>query len=250
MPTFDLALFVPLLAAHLLSDFALQSDSMARSKGRPLTLLLHLLITALCAYLLLGDFSEWKIPLLVVASHGLIDVLKNWLTPRFVADLPAFIGDQAAHLAVIFAISAIDWSRVGIFEPWWLAQNPVSYLTTLVVLSAIIANTLAAGHFIAKALPKMLDTNPTDLQKDTGLNGAGRYIGHLERLLLLIFVFSGQLSSAGLLIAAKSVLRFQKATENRRETEYILVGTLLSFTLGIVLAFATKQLIPQTGQSF
>ncbi|EDY83766.1 hypothetical protein VDG1235_3393 [Verrucomicrobiia bacterium DG1235] len=243
MPSFDLALLVPLLAAHLLSDFALQTDAMARAKGRPLTLLLHLLITGLCAYLLLGDFTEWRIPLLVVASHGLIDLLKIRLSPRFIREAPAFVADQAAHLAVIFAIAAIDWSRIGLFNPWWLNHNPVTYLQTLVVLTGILANTLAAGHFIAKALPTMLSTDPSALQTDAGLNGAGRYIGHLERLLLLIFVYSGQLSAAGFLIAAKSILRFQKANESRRETEYILVGTLLSFTLGIALAYATKLLL-------
>lgn len=243
MPTFDLALFVPLLAAHLLSDFALQSQAVARNKSQPATLLLHLLLTGLCAYLLLGDFSEWRIPLLVVASHGLIDLLKARLSPDRANGLPAFLADQAAHLMVIFALSAIDWSRSGIFEPWWLSSNPVSYLNTLVLVSALIANTLAAGHFIAKALPTMLATDPRELQNDRGLHQAGRYIGHLERLLLLVFVFSGQLSAAGFLIAAKSVLRFQKAQESRQETEYILVGTLLSFTLGIGLAFAAQQLL-------
>ncbi len=243
MPSFDLALFVPLLAAHLLSDFALQTDAMVRTKDRPLTFLLHVLITGLCAYLLLGDFSEWRIPLVVLATHGLIDLIKIRLTGRLIDDLPAFLVDQSAHLAVIFAISAIDWSRIGIFQPWWLELNPVSYLQTLVVVSGLIANTLAAGHFISKALPQMLSTAPQELHQDRGLNGAGRYIGYLERILLLIFVYSGQLSAAGLLIAAKSVLRFQKANESRRETEYILVGTLLSFTVGIVLAFATKQLL-------
>lgn len=243
MPSFDLALFVPLLAAHLLSDFALQTNGMVRTKNHPFTLLFHVLITGICAYLLLGDFSEWRIPLIILASHGLIDLLKIRLTGRIIDDLPAFVIDQAAHLAVIFAISAIDWSRIGIFEPWWLDYNPASYLHFLIVVAGVIANTLAAGHFIAKALPQMLSTDSSQLHRDNGLNGAGRYIGHLERLLLLIFVYSGQLSAAGLLIAAKSILRFQKASESRRDTEYILVGTLLSFTVGITLAFATKQLL-------
>ncbi|MBK1876715.1 DUF3307 domain-containing protein [Pelagicoccus mobilis] len=243
MPSFDLALFVPLLAAHLLSDFAFQTDVMARQKGRPKTLFLHLVITGLCAYLLLGDFSQWKIPLLLVASHGLIDLLKIRLSPKLIPELPAFLADQAAHLAVIFTLSAIGWSRVGIFQPWWLDHNPATYLQTLVFLSALIANTLLAGHLIAKALPSMLSSDPSELQADTGLQKAGRYIGHLERLLLLIFVYSGQLSAAGFLIAAKSILRFQKAQENRSETEYILVGTLLSFTLGIAFAYATKLLL-------
>lgn len=243
MPSFDLAILVPLLAAHLLSDFALQTDRMARRKGQPLTLLLHLAITGACAYLLLGDFSEWRIALLTVASHGLIDLLKLRISPKPVGELPAFLVDQTLHLAVIFILSAIDWSGIGLFEPWWLDQNPATYLQTLIFLSAVIANTLVAGHLIAKALPSMLSSDPAELQADSGLQKAGRYIGYLERILLLIFVYSGQLSAAGFLIAAKSVLRFQRTQESRRETEYILVGTLLSFTLGIAFAFATKSLI-------
>jgi len=243
MPSFDLALFVPLLAAHLLSDFVLQTDAMARQKARPITLFLHLAITGICAYLLLGDFSEWRIPLLVIASHGLIDLLKTRLSPKFVPELPAFLADQAAHLAIVFILSAIDWSRVGLFEPWWLQHNPATYLHVLIVVSALILNTQFAGHLISKALPQMLSTTPSELPIDTGLQKAGRYIGYLERLLLLIFVYSGQLAAAGFLIAAKSILRFQKAKESRAETEYILVGTLLSFTLGIALAYATKLLL-------
>lgn len=244
MPSFDLALLVPLLAAHFIADFALQTSWIAKNKDRPFPLLIHVATTGLCAYLLLGDFSEWRIPLLVLASHGLIDLLKAKLSPGRVKDLPAFVADQAAHLAILFAISAFDWSRIGVFEPWWLDQNPVSYLKTLVVIIGLLVNTLAAGHFIAKALPSMLASDPGELQVDNGLNGAGRYIGYLERILLLVFVFTGQLAAAGFLIAAKSILRFQKANESRRDTEYILVGTLLSFTLGISLALATQQLMP------
>lgn len=244
MPTFDLTLLLPLLAAHFLSDFTLQPDGLARSKSRPSMLLLHLAITGLCAYALVGDFKEWRIPLFLAAMHGVIDLLKIWLAPRFIKDLPAFIADQAAHIAVIFILSAIDWTRVGMLDPWWKDQNPVSYLQSLAFLTGVIATTQTAGLLIAKALPGMLESDPLELRAE-GLNRAGRYIGYLERLLLLAFVLTNQLAAAGFLIAAKSVFRFQKANEDRKQTEYILLGTLLSFTLGIAIAYAVKALLPK-----
>ena len=245
MPTFDLTLVLPLLAAHFLSDFALQTDWIVRHKNRPHVLLLHLLITGLCAYLLIGDFSEWRIPTLLVATHGLIDLLKLRLCPNRIKELPAFVADQAAHLLVIFALSAFDWSSVGMLDPWWKTQNPYTYLTVLAYLAGFIATTRFAGIFISKALPQMLETNPLALQTDTGFHKAGRYIGYLERLLLFIFVLADQLAAAGFLIAAKSVLRFQKTSEDRRQTEYVLLGTLLSFTLGIALSYGAKSLLPR-----
>lgn len=244
MPTFDLILLVPLLTAHFLSDFTFQPNAIVRNKGRPLVLLLHLLITGLCAYALLGDYREWRIPLLIIASHGIIDLAKAWLSPRPLRDLPALLLDQAAHIAVIFVISAFDWTTLGMVAPWWKGQNPASYLQVLVFIAGLIAVTQFAGIIIAKSLPKILETDPAELQAAVGLNRAGRYIGYLERILLFMFVLAGQLPAIGFLIAAKSVFRFQKANEKRKETEYILVGTLLSFTIGIALSFAAKALLP------
>ncbi len=244
MPTFDLTLLIPLLAAHFLSDFAFQTNHIARNKRKPHILLLHLFITGAFAYLLVGDFREWRIPILLTASHGLIDLLKNKLSKRPNKELAIFLSDQGAHIAVIFALASVDWATIRTLAPWWQAHNPASYLSFLVFLTATIATTQACGIAIAKALPGMLETDPAKLQADTGLNRAGRYIGYLERLLLLIFVFSNQLAAAGFLIAAKSIFRYQKTNENREQAEYILLGTLLSFTLGITIAFAAKALLP------
>ncbi|MDQ8202948.1 DUF3307 domain-containing protein [Pelagicoccus sp. SDUM812003] len=244
MPSFDLTLLIPLLAAHFLSDFALQPDAIARNKQRIGTLLLHILITGLCAYLLLGDFREWRIPLLLAATHGIIDLLKLRLAPNSSRDAAAFVVDQLAHFAIIFAVSAVDWTRVGMLAPWWKPHNPEGYLNTLLFLGGVIAVTQAAGVFISKLLPKLLDTDTVELQSNTGFAKAGRYIGYLERLLLLLFVITGQLAAAGFLIAAKSVFRFQKTQEDRKQTEYVLLGTLLSFTTGIAIAFAIKAMMP------
>jgi len=62
---------------------------------------------------------------------------------------------------------------------------------------------------------------------------AGRKIGILERVLTLLLVIQNQYLAIGFLIAAKSLLRF-KDTE-RAKTEYVLIGTLLSFGTAIVI---------------
>lgn len=67
------------------------------------------------------------------------------------------------------------------------------------------------------------------------LLSAGKYIGILQRLFVLGFILLNQWSSIGLLIAAKSVFRFSDLSraKDRKLTEYILIGTLISFGLAI-----------------
>ncbi|MGB5275297.1 MAG: DUF3307 domain-containing protein, partial [Flavobacteriaceae bacterium] len=67
------------------------------------------------------------------------------------------------------------------------------------------------------------------------LSNAGKYIGIIERLFVLTFLVLGRWEAIGLLITAKSVFRFNdlKESNNRKLTEYILIGTLLSFGIAI-----------------
>jgi hypothetical protein len=63
------------------------------------------------------------------------------------------------------------------------------------------------------------------------LENAGKVIGVMERFMTLALVLSGQYTAVGLIIAAKSILRFN----NQQKNEYILVGTLLSFGFAILI---------------
>ena len=83
-----------------------------------------------------------------------------------------------------------------------------------------------------------------------GLKKAGLWIGRLERLLILTFVLLNRYEAIGFLIAAKSIFRFSeiKSAEDRKEAEYILVGTMLSFVaaifIGVLTTWFLKQLKP------
>jgi len=70
------------------------------------------------------------------------------------------------------------------------------------------------------------------------VDSAGKLIGIVERLLAFVLVLFGQYSAVGLIIAAKSILRFR----NTKHSEYVLVGTLLSFGIAIFLALMISEL--------
>jgi hypothetical protein len=80
---------------------------------------------------------------------------------------------------------------------------------------------------------------------EKSLENAGAYIGMLERLFIFAFVLLNQWVGIGFLLTAKSVFRFgdlSKASD-RKLTEYILIGTLLSFGLAISIALCYKFLL-------
>ena len=75
-------------------------------------------------------------------------------------------------------------------------------------------------------------------EDNESLKDAGKYIGILERLLVFIFIIVGHWEAVGFLITAKSVFRFGDltSTKERKLTEYILIGTLISFGIAIIVS--------------
>ncbi len=72
---------------------------------------------------------------------------------------------------------------------------------------------------------------------EQSLPNAGKLIGIMERFLVLALILVGQFSAVGLILAAKSVLRFRSSVKN----EYILVGTFLSFGIAVLIGILIVQ---------
>ena len=79
-------------------------------------------------------------------------------------------------------------------------------------------------------------------QNTQSLPNAGKWIGYIERVLILTFVLIGNVESVGFLLAAKSVFRFGELNKAKeiRTTEYVLIGTLASFTIAILTGLAVS----------
>lgn len=224
-----MTIFVKLLLAHLIGDFLLQPNSWVvhkeAQKAKSKYLYVHVLLHFGVTMLLLWDLTFWKIALVIMVSHYSIDVLKLYVTPLFKhANIPFFI-DQLLHLVVLYCCSYYTnlWPHtVSLFEKIDWALVTTAFFVTF-----------PAAIIMGKILERM--SSQIDVDHES-LPNAGKYIGIIERLFVLIFIVLGNWASIGLLITAKSVFRFNdlKDSNNRKLTEYILIGTLTSFGLAII----------------
>lgn len=99
----------------------------------------------------------------------------------------------------------------------------------LIILSVLLY--LASGYLIKLFLGKLSGI------KNQKTDYIGMTIGYSERLLTIIFVIFNQYTALGLIIAAKSILRFpsgETGSKVHKESEYVLVGTMLSLVFGIL----------------
>lgn len=74
---------------------------------------------------------------------------------------------------------------------------------------------------------------------------AGKWTDYIERVLILTLVLTSNIKAVGFLLAAKSVFRFgdlNKAKEIKI-TEYVLLGTLASFSFALLGALVLNSII-------
>jgi len=229
---------VILLTAHLLGDFALQGDWIIQRKKRLGVLGLHAGLVTAASALLLGSLH---VPILVIifSSHFVIDAIKvRWLPDR----AGTFIADQLVHVGVVFglAIGFDDAAGAGL----WMTKLPEAartwYLVGVTFLGGFLLCVPAGGTLIGKLTVPLAEQIDTDVE---GLRHGGRYIGWLERSLVMMLLLIHEPAGIGFLVAAKSILRFGeiKDSSHRRVAEYIIIGTFLSFGWGLLIAVLTQR---------
>lgn len=250
--------FIALLFAHSLADFVFQTNWMVANKRNPLALGLHLAIVYATAIATTGSLH---LALLVLAlAHIAIDVGKLVLASvwKTSGGLAPFLIDQALHLATLIALALWlpDLWAQGLWAPGAIvtgddggilgtglwseeAPLPISQLPTLmVVVTGFILATRAGGFAIGLLMQPFAAILPAETAAE-GLPGAGRLIGLLERGLIFVLVLIGQPQGVGLLMAAKSILRYGALKEDRALSEYVIIGTLASFGWALLAAYAT-----------
>lgn len=215
-----------LISAHIIGDFLLQPGELVKRKTGFRYLLLHAAIHAALAYAALQAWNNWRAPLMVLVIHIVVDRIKQGREDT----ATAFVYDQLAHVLGLVGIAwlLLRWSVLSSFSG---AGYPL-----MVALAGFTATVRAAGFLVGKFTGRLMERNKLELD---GLISGGKMIGQLERALIFLFVFTGQPAGIGFLVAAKSILRFEEA-KKQKLAEYVLIGTLLSFSLAIALATATR----------
>ena len=251
----EASILVRLLIAHCLTDFLLQPGYWVANKKKNIWkskyLWYHGLLTGFVAWIFLWDLHSWWIILLLTASHIIIDGLKIQIGKKINKkkdyELLLFTIDQVLHVVIIVLLwlQFVDgWNKIIPFIQHYF----VGYRTLLVVLGYILI-TNPVGYFIQFITKRWT----SEINIDDSLKDAGRWIGILERTLIVTFIFINQYAGIGFLIAAKSLLRLIDRPENalgisrpfssRKHTEYVLIGTFLSFTIAIFTGIAINWLL-------
>ncbi|VAW15401.1 hypothetical protein MNBD_BACTEROID01-669 [hydrothermal vent metagenome] len=138
------------------------------------------------------------------------------------------MADQLAHIFVLAGLSFLTNEVVGqsIVHIW-------IYILAYIVVSSPVS--VLIGFSIPKIIPG---------QRVKSISNVSKYIGVLERILILTFIFVNQFEAIGFLIAAKSIFRFNEAKEGQKQkAEYFLFGTLLSFTVAVLVGISVTLLL-------
>ncbi|MGM9860408.1 MAG: DUF3307 domain-containing protein [Muribaculaceae bacterium] len=237
-----MAILLRLLFAHILADFFFQNDKICTGKEEKsakgfIYLLLHSSIHSLTAYLCVAEWSNWIIPLVVFVSHTLIDYIKVAFMKK---GLASFILDQLVHLAIIVILwlSLFDHSG-GLYRDFFSMEW--NSINTWVVFIAYILILKPTSVFLSLFVKRWTPLETAD----KSLPNAGKWIGYLERILILTFLLSGTTEGIGFLLAAKSIFRFGELSKAQeiKTTEYVLIGTLASFSIAILIGLSVLHII-------
>ena len=248
------------LTAHFWADFNFQSKEWCDAKEAKIVSkqhFYHALLVFVLAYVFSLSFGFWLAALTIAIVHLGLDILKSWLIQKnFLSKIfrkvqreksksILFFIDQFLHIAVIVLIVNLFWHAKCEFQVSPFVENHYQTILSVALpfvenhfqaalfILALILCTSPSNGFIKNVLTAWNISSPEDGDKSDSIEKAGQVIGTLERLLTFILIVFNQFAAVGLVFAAKSILRYRDT--QTAKTEYLLIGSLLSFGIAIVL---------------
>ncbi|MBV9961676.1 MAG: DUF3307 domain-containing protein [Parafilimonas sp.] len=232
------------ITVHLFADFVLQSKKMVQQKKERKAgswfLYVHCLLHAGLIYLILPDKSLWIIPVIIFITHYFIDLWKLYQKESAIS----FIADQLLHIIVLIILWMIFYQSTEWFS--FNLSNLLNNYSFWLITTAYLFTIFPLAYILGFATQRWRKDIQSDVDRSaTSLSEAGKWIGVFERILVLTFVINNHFEGIGFLIAAKSVLRFNdiKGDNMRKEAEYILIGTLMSFASSIIIGILVNLLL-------
>lgn len=242
--------------AHVIADFMMQGNEMARrkEKGRFSGYLGHFLVVLFTLLLLFAPMLHWRLSIVFVAFaviHIFIDLLKGLITRwvRPAGEVGLFLADQVLHFIVMIGFW-LYWLPICGEEPWsrwsietllpmegkrWFHQMIQLWLNTDLLSTLIVyIGVIYGGAIFVRKVLNIAPIAPPKMEEETGrqLLDTGRYIGMAERMILLTLTVMNATGAAAFVLTAKSIARYQELNQ-KDFAEYYLAGTLLS--MGIAL---------------
>jgi hypothetical protein len=234
-------MIIAMLLAHMVGDYVLQWDALARwksasIKGATCHGLIVLAVTLLLALLI--DPVWWPWAVLIGLAHIVIDASWVRLNRRCAArsgmyGLVRLLTDQTLHFAVIlFALFASGYTTPAtLFGA--AAAEAQTHRAWAVALGYVLVS-MPAWIFIEFIFYGLINGSAPDFSRV----GKYKYVGSLERGLIATFVATGQFTLVPVVALPRLVLESPQYFDNNRTTLYIAewLGSLaIAVLIGLVL---------------
>lgn len=217
-------LFLCLLLAHLAADFVFQTAKSCKNKRekkwRSAYHYCHAAIVFALSWAVSWDLAFWWCALTIGVTHFAIDMWKSYRKDN----VTWFVVDQVLHIIILIGVALIWCSR----HIW---NIPLGVSPKHIALVVAILICWKPANILIKLMLKHYSVNMPEAHSDSGFN-AGALIGDIERWLILVFVLLQRYDAIGLLVAAKSIIRFSERETSK--TEYVLAGTLMSIFIAVL----------------
>lgn len=238
-------MIIAMFLAHLVGDYVLQWDKLAYLKGRELKgVLYHGAIVTAVTWLFSLPFDPgfWPWVLFICGIHILVDAAPLWLIPALglkregLFELVRFLIDQVIHvLVIVLAVGLagylpLDATVHGLLEA--VQQN-----RSLTIVLGYVFVAMPAWILVEFVVYGLLNQSAPDFP----VVKHNKYIGTLERWLMLTFVLLGQFGLVPLVAAPRLALEGPQVLRTPRTLIYV-AELLASVTLTLAVGLALRQL--------
>lgn len=229
----DLLLLFRLLAAYMIAEWLFPKVQVKTGKHKKLVKFRQWAVQGIAAgvltYLLAGAWKSLWLPLVVLSAR----VAGEWLRDKKEKSLLRLTFIPVFYLVILVGCWLM-LVKLDISDIIFFLETVFSNVKIWIIVIAYIFVVWPVGAWIGKITePWRKELKESDR---LGLEKAGLWMGRLERILILTFILLNEYSVIGFIITAKSIFRFPdlKDKEDRKENEYILIGSMLSFTIVVI----------------
>ena len=244
--------FILLLLIHIIGDFYFQTNRIAKKKVTSIGwVIVHCLCYLAATIAILVSLYSLKMlwsAIAVAGIHAVIDIVKFYYLKRnnkarnLKKERTVFFLDQIVHIAALIGAAYIFTVDIGEMKMNVSVEHffdiiGIPVWTVICWYSALLLIHKPANLVVTKLLSIY---KPDDKDKEKNDKNAGRLIGTLERIIMLIFISINQYAAIGLVLTAKSIARYDKISRERDFAEYYLLGTLTSTLIVLVISLIVR----------
>lgn len=198
------------------------------------------LIYTVAVYLLSINLKEFFFPIFSFSFFLIWNLFCMGWKPK---KLLGFVIKNILKIVLIFTISYIWYYLFSEFINHYIL-SPILFYFYLYSLGFFIAIE-TGSEFIEILLNECHFSKNQNKQKMKKRNQIdhGKIIGIFERFLICSFTITDNLSAIGIILAAKSVLRLINQEKEKVEAEYIIIGTLGSFSFAFSIGMVIREIL-------